>query len=436
MLVASDTTTRPGFVRETWQSTDVVDAEGQPGEFWWYRPIEGAETGLLLVTHGSTAADDSATACSVDAARTARSRVLEDWSLVTDIALDAGFAVLAPLDGWCDVWLGDGDADPVDTGHHGRSWLARSLAFVDEPASGVMASGRRAAWGTSTGAVGAVQAATLTTLDALVLDSGPIDFSDTAQLDFRAVLDHVLGPEERFPERWAERDPVRLLGSGALDAAVLIVSNAEDQITAASHAASAVSALSGTALTWAAHDMRHPAPGETFHVQAGLPLPPWGFYTEAWMSFALEGLDVAVQEAEVACADCVGAVTSEGLWTAASSGAEGRRSELGESGVVARFPVPDEVPEGVAVTVVAVLGVDLADIDDDTAVATLRWSGEADGQALSYGAFDVLDADSARLRSLYLSARRTLDPAAPGAALEVAALGPAPVVVDAAVFLW
>ena len=441
VLVEQDTATRPGFVREIWQSTELVDVDGEPAELWWYRPVGETETGLMIVLHGSTAADDSlgTEACEVDVAERSRVRLLEDWGLVTQIALAEGFSVLAPLNGWCDVWLGQGTDDPVDTTHHGRAWLAESLAFVDHPASCVTTTGRKVAWGSSTGAVGAVQAAVMAGLDAVLLDSGPVDFSDAEQPSFQRVLEHVLGPSDEQAELWAARDPLSLVADGALQSEVFVLFNEPDLINSASHAFAMEAALAKSQLAWGSHDMAHLSPGTTYHVQGGLPLPPWGFYTEAVMDVLLDGRRLEVVEAELPCDACaLGALWSSSDWMDDASGAAGRRARDEEgSGVMASFELPAEVPEGVTVTARAVIGLDQDEVlDDDTEVAVLRWAGTVQSQTLTYGQLSVLSDDGLPPRSLYNAARLELPEATPGAVFEVEALGTATLLVDAALFLW
>ena len=441
VLVEQDAETRPGFVRETWQSTERVDVTGAPAEFWWYRPAAEAETGLLVVLHGSTAKDDSlgAEACDLEAAERSRTRLMEDWGLVTQIALAEGFSVLAPLDGWCDVWLGDGADDTIDTTHQGRAWIAETLAFVDHPASCVTSTGRKVAWGSSTGAVGAVQAALLADLDAVLLDSGPVDFSDAEQPDFQRVLEHVLGPSSEQEELWASRDPLSLVADGGLAAEVYLLFNEPDLINSATHAFAMEAALADSSLQWGSHDMAHLAPGTTYHVQGGLPLPPWGFYTEAAMEVLLHGRQLLVVEAEQPCTACgVGVQWSTSGWIQDASGAAGRRARADEGeGVMASFELPEDVPEGGSVTAMAVIGLDQDEtLSDDTEVAVLRWAGTAQSQTLSYGQLSVLSDDGLPPRSLYAAAQVELPEATAGATFQVEALGTATLLVDAALFLW
>ncbi len=375
-----------GYRSEVWvDTTGVLGVDGQPASFTWIRPDEGPVTGVLLYLHGSTAADDGAdpSACSVEAAQTAQLRFLVGWGTAPYLAMERGMAILSPLDTWCDVWLGRGPEDPVDTSHYGWRLIERSLDWALGPESGVEVEGPVVAWGTSTGSVGAaLAAARRDEVISAVLDSGPIDFEDRSQPDFAAVLRHVLGGDPAdAPERYRASSPVALIEDGVLTKPLFEATNAYDMITMPAHGEATLAAFQASydpaGLRYGWHDFRHYAPGETYHTQTALRFLPWSYTTSVLMDFLLDGLHLDWREAEDRCAACaVGAQLSEGDWAEAASNNAVIVTEPGEGpGLIYSAPPAAGIRPGDSPRATAVLYA--RDVEDrlrpEDQVATLRW---------------------------------------------------------------
>jgi hypothetical protein len=445
-----------GYVVEEWQDTSgALGADGLPASFTWMRPAEAdASTGLLIYLHGSTAEDDGddPSVCDPVVAEEARYRFLNGWGLAAHMAMQRGLSIVAPLDRWCDVWLGRGEEDEVGANHYGWDLLERSARWAIDGHGGVQIDGPVVAWGTSTGAIGAaLAAARIPEVQAAVLDSGPIDFYDRTQTDFSRVLDHVLGGDpEEATERYAEDSPVALVQSGEITVPLLIATNAQDVITAPVHGENMRAALaegySPAGLRWGYHDFNHPAPGDTNHVQLGMRLVPWAYSSWVVLDFLLEGHRVQWVEAELDCPICeVGELALGTEWTKSASGGAAMLAppEAGPGRVVSVIP-PSEIPIGADAAAIAVLGVDdinAKTIADDTLVARLRWTLDGAELARSDVAFgDLTDGGDLTEIARHISVSRLEVPggmpASSDVRVEVEATGEAPLLVDAVVFTW
>lgn len=397
-----------GYRGEVWvDNTGVVGVDGQPASFTWIRPAEGPVTGVLLYLHGSTAADDSADPadCPIEAAETAQLRFLVGWGVVPWLAMERGMAVLSPLNTWCDVWLGQGPDDPVDTSHHGWSMIERSLDWALGPHSGVGVDGPVVAWGTSTGSVGAaLAAARRDEVLSAVLDSGPIDFEDRSQLEFAAVLQHVLGGSpEAEPERYRANSPVALIEDGLLTKPLFEATNAHDQITVPAHGQATLAAFQAAydpaGLRYGWHDFNHYAPGDTYHTQTALRFLPWSYTASVLMDFLLDGVNIDWREAEDPCGGCtVGERLFEGDWpTAASNNAVIIADTAEGAGLIYSAPPaagvqPGDSPRGTAV----LYANDLEGLlQPEDQVATLRWLVDGAAVAEKPVYFGDLSVDSA-----------------------------------------
>jgi len=441
-----------GYVVEEWvDNTGVLGADGVAPSLTWIRPAEDRPVdGIVLYLHGSTAADDSAEPCDTEVAEIARERFLIGWGTAVYHATRNNLAVLAPVNRWCDVWLGLGPDDPVDTNHHGYSFLSRSLDWALSPSSGVDIDGPVVAWGTSTGAIGAgLAAARRDEVIAAVVDSGPIDLEDRTQFDFAATLVHILGGgPEAVPERYRENSVVALIEDGVLTKPIFGATNNQDDITAAVHGEELLAALEAAydpaGLRYGWHDFNHPAPGDTHHVQTGLRPMPWTYVTPLLMSFFFDDARLQWSEAEADCDRCeVGALIAVGTWAETASGGAVMGALESDGPGVALSVIPPEAASGGPVTGTAVLGLGTLStpIDPATLAATVRWTVDGEivaSQTLTFGELD--DGNDLRAAAEHVEKSTLALPGTYAAGsdtrFEVHAAGGGPLLIDAAVFSW
>jgi hypothetical protein len=185
---------------------------GDDRRFQIVRPndaVEGARVPVLFALHGAAIDDDSdPDYYAGDRPRHSaalRARIASSYvdlgTLLAPLALERGWAVVAPEGLWCDGWLGLGPDDPADPDHHfGFVQLSEVKDFVDAGAAGFQPTSWTA-WGSSSGANGAIFAgAWKGGFDAVVADSPPCDWLVYWHTD-REVPEHLLGGSAFEDER-------------------------------------------------------------------------------------------------------------------------------------------------------------------------------------------------------------------------------------------
>ena len=440
-LVSQDFSSFEGLVLQEWRAADFVGWDDQPASFLLLRPEGEAELGLALLLHGSVAMDDGLqpSKCKREDMELARSRMVEEWQVLPWQGAQRELAVLAPLNPWCDLWLGQGEQDPVDTSHRGYEFIELGLDWLEGDQHGLDINGARVVWGTSTGSIGAAQVlARREDFQGAAFDSGPVDFSDSMQEAYLEAVEHVVGSDQ---ERRDSLDPVALAASGQLSGRVLQLGNNQDTVTSPTHLRAMEAALaSGHEGGWQSWDLDHPSPSTTFHVQGGLRLMPYPYLSEAALDWLLEGGEVAWLEAED-CGSCsVGTPSSTAGWAENAWSGAVQVAEAGEApGVMARFELPEHVPDDHPVQATVLMGLPGEGEVSDLELIELRWlvdgspvaTRTVNAQELATGELDEID--------LHLQASRLGLPARePGqrAVLEVGFQGGAVVLVDAALLRW
>ncbi len=441
-LIGVDEQAYEGLVLQEWEAADFLGWDGQPTSFLLLAPEGGGELGLLLLLHGSVAVDDSLqpSRCSRDDLVFARARMMEEWQVLPWQAAAQGYAVLAPMNPWCDLWLGQGEADPVDTHHRGFELIEHGLSWLeDSDQHGLSITGTRLVWGTSTGSIGAAQVlARRDDFTGGVLDSGPVDFSDTTQPSYIEAVDHVIGDDASWR---AQVDPVALAAAGGLGGRVLQLGNDQDTVTSPSHLRAFEAALAtGHGGGWLSWDLDHPSPWPTHHVQGGLRPMPFPYFSLAALDWVADGGDAVWLEAE-SCLDCaVGKASTGAGWAESAWSGVVRLAEAGDlPGELARFELPEGVPASAPVQASVVLGLPGEGEANSLDLVELRWVVE--GETVASKVVNGLQLDAGELASIdgHLAATQlALPPRAEGqgATLEVIFQGGAVVLVDAALLRW
>jgi len=431
------------YAIETWVDVSGrAGADGAAPELLIVRPQAVREaTGLLLYLHGNTGIDDEEdpALCDTNEAIEARDRFVYGWEAAARLIAERGASLVAPTNLWCDAWLGEGEADPVDTSHLGFAFLEAATEWAMAGGAGFDVQGPLVAWGSSLGGVGAaLAAARLHGFEAVLVDSAPLDFSYQGQPAFSRTLHHVLGGGLReLPERYRAASPVALVEDGALEIPLMLVDNIRDEITHAAHGRAMRDALraqyAAAGTRWADADLNHAAPGDSHHVQAGLRQTPALYVTARGLDFLFDGRRQLWAEAEAICTGCV--VDAESGWAIAASAGAAARLE-GEASLA--FTPGAAVEFEASLIGVAALGLPAAALADDVVVARLRWTRGGDELAVeSVYAGDLTDGEDVRTIGAHLAATQLAlpGPALGGETFEVLA-GDATVLADGVYVSW
>jgi hypothetical protein len=183
---SEDTTTyaEVGYVGSTWNLAPdnyhpYRDAQGFLPSFDLYYPAdtEGKEVPLVVWYHGGAFGNDSngnmPAGCGRDDISAMMNSTVGTISLVVPWFAERGWALVMPRNGWCDMWVGQGADDPVDTGHFGYTHVERVISFLQSGGAGFKTSALYG-WGTSMGATGAISvAARHGGFDGVIADSPP-----------------------------------------------------------------------------------------------------------------------------------------------------------------------------------------------------------------------------------------------------------------------
>jgi hypothetical protein len=360
---------------------EVTEAAAQPYRtasdsnpaFYVLRPAASEEEApVLLWLHGGALGDDSeGTPAPCEEADNLATALLERSLLVPQMAIARGWAMLVPVNEFCDGWHGLGAADPVDPERHwGQAHAQLALDFVRADRAGFDAAEELYGWGTSAGAAGLVYTASqYPGFDGLVVDSAPCDLYAYAEQDPLAIH-HVLGglPQasdvtDEVLRRYDEHSCDRIVAAGGVTAPLFLAWNSHDQLVPPVHSENLAAALAvaygASGGRYGVHDFAHESPGDSFHVQTRIARAPLGYVSELMFRF-LEGGRVALVEAEAGCeAGCtVGeVVTSTEEPVLNFSAQSGREAPAGSAGVLYSGRPPEGVAAGDRVEATAILGV-------------------------------------------------------------------------------
>jgi hypothetical protein len=331
-----DTTTyaRWDGVREDWE----IRADwpgwfptllGDDRRFQIVRPshaVEGEQVPVLFALHGAAIDDDSdpnyyagdPTQTLCGAARAIASSYVDPGTLVAPLALERGWAVVAPEGLWCDGWKGLGRDDLADPEHHfGFVQLSEVKDFVDAGAAG-FAPASWYAWGSSSGANGAILSdAWKGGFDAIVADSPPCDWLVYWHTD-RETVEHLLGgsafekdgvtPSPIHERYLAESCDTLVRGS---DTPVFHPWNWNDNLVAPGHNSQLQDALAKRPdVRSFSYDFDRYAPAASYHTQTQGKAIPMAYVPALAFTF-LEGRNVRWLEAEDVCTDCDGIRTED-----------------------------------------------------------------------------------------------------------------------------
>jgi hypothetical protein len=313
-------------LREDWEITPdwpgwFPTLLGDDRRFQIVRPraaVDGAAVPVLLALHGAAIDDDSdpsyyagnPTETLCGAARAIAGSYADLGTLLAPLALERGWAVVAPEGLWCDGWMGLGADDPADPAHHfGFVQLSEVKDFVDAGAAGFEPS-RWYAWGSSSGGNGALLAAARKGgFDAIVTDSAPCDWLVYWHTD-REVAEHVLGgpafeadgvtPSVLY-ERYLADSCDTLVR--AIDTPVFHPWNWNDGLVAPGHSTQLDESLLSRGARAFAYDFARFAPAGSYHTQTQSKTLPLAYVPAIAFEF-LEGRTVRWIEAEDACTDC------------------------------------------------------------------------------------------------------------------------------------
>ncbi len=283
------------------------------------RAVDGEPVPVVLALHGAAIDDDAdpnyyagdPTGTLCGAARAIASTYVDLGTLLGPLALERGWAIVAPEGLWCDGWKGLGPDDLADPEHHfGFVQLSEVKDFVDAGAAGFTPSSWYA-WGSSSGANGSVLAAAWKEgFDGIVADSPPCDWLVYWHTD-REVVEHLLGgpafeKDGKTPSAIYERyvsDSCDTLVRD-IDTPVFHPWNWNDHLVAPGHNTQldeALAARSGARSF--SYDFARYAPAESYHTQTQSKALPLAYVPALAFEF-LEGRDVRWIEAEDACTDC------------------------------------------------------------------------------------------------------------------------------------
>jgi hypothetical protein len=324
-----DTTTYAHWnaVREDWQIGPdwpgwFPTLLGDDRRFQIVRPddaVDGARVPVLFALHGAAIDDDSdpdyyagdPTETLCGAARAIASSYVDLGTLLAPLALERGWAVVAPEGLWCDGWMGLGPDDPADPEHHfGFVQLSEVKDFVDAGAAGFQPTSW-SAWGSSSGANGAILASAWKGgFDAVVADSPPCDWLVYWHTD-REVAEHLLGgsafekdgvtPSDLY-EHYVADSCDTLVRDG--DTPLFHPWNWNDNLVAPGHSTQLDKAIAGRPdVRSFAYDFDRYAPADSYHTQTQSKALPLAYVPALAFEF-LEGRNVRWIEAEDACTDC------------------------------------------------------------------------------------------------------------------------------------
>jgi acetyl esterase/lipase len=387
--------------------------------FYLLRPKDPEETpqAALFYLHGGTLADDSSFGtdgilprhCDAESILGLTETKLQQRLMPLAMAAEKGWMVILPRNDWCDFWLGQGPQDPHAEWHYGGIHFERVLDFLADGKTGIALPERRFLWGTSAGGGAAAHlAARLGGFDALIVDSAPSNLfeyykHDPATLDFQfggPPSDEDGEPTEFWPD-YADASAHSLVSSGQLQIPVFQIWNSEDTLVPPVHAESLIAALEQSSIAFGSKDLRHPSPGEKFHVQstrASLPAA----YTPAVLFSFLEGATLSWQEAEGLCDVEAPSPCTLGtdvyndeqspLSVAALSGAAGRQALATEgAGTLWAAEVPDDLLVDRDLEALFVLRFDGIDtLPEETLVATIQMQSASQSLELPLQVRDLL----------------------------------------------
>ncbi len=375
-----------GYSFLTYQLTDgsYLGQSGDPPTWIVLRPTVAPDDvrDVLMWFHGGSYADDVDENLSFPCDLQAGLDLVEAAILgayVPRLAAERDWAVVYPINDWCDGFTGLGDEDPVEPGeHYGRHHVERVMAWLDAGGGGFTPD-RYVGWGASAGALTALHVAGNSgRFSALVTDSGPTSTLRYHELVSRLAMEHLFGgpPDEAEAEaRYLAHDGEEVVRSGRFDGPLALPWNAQDLVTDVVFPEGLIGALEERGGDFVVHDYNHPAPGEIFHTQARYFELPWAYGTLAWMDF-LDGWQLAWEEAEgLACDGCDVGAPCEGGDAEQLSGASGRCASSSESGVLAVAEVPAELSAGGRVMLV-LRAFELDGLADDAPVLAVTVGGE------------------------------------------------------------
>ncbi len=365
--------------------------EGNNPVFYVYRPVTVGKQPLKTVVwfHGAATGDDSSGtlpgSCETSNVQSNVDKVMGPPSLVAAWMADAGWTVVLPRNEWCDMWQGQGAADPVDpVNHFGYQHAALVTDFVRAGQAGFEVD-EIYSWGTSAGGTASASVAgRYGEFDGVVTDSAPC-VQETYYPDDPQTLEHILGgapgDSAAVDQRYNEASCNWLVENGWLDVPVYAAWNAQDVIIPDEHAETLIAAFESTlqpaGIAFGHHDFDHPAPGTTYHVQTRLSTPPMGYTTGFVMDF-LSGQVLIIREAEDEDGNCDGGtcVGSVGTGSDWSNFSKASGLETTEAGVVYDERVPDNrLAAKTGTKIIALLKLeDTGGLAGSTPVATLSYS--------------------------------------------------------------
>jgi hypothetical protein len=401
-----------GYVLQTWQigpeaENYFQDNLGNDRRFYLLRPEETPleEINLLLNLHGGAVDDDSP-----EDYYTELDPYLTNCGLANEVSLGftafrhmqshevmaRGWAMVVPVNLWCDFWIGRGEEDPVDPEHHkGYTHVSETLDFLTSGATGLDVA-NLFAWGSSSGGAAALPIAHwYGEFDGVISDSPPCKM-DEYFFDDQSSLMHIFGGPPFFDgkktevyQNYLDVSCDWLVESGGYDVPTYVAYNVRDLLTRSyspeSFAAAADAVWAPAGIRYGYHDWDHDYPGTTFHTQTRGSETLSRYTTSAMFSF-LEGATVNWIEAEHGCTTwpCdVGTATDTktGLadYTLTVSSGSGAIvvTQAEGAGVAYTGAIPSYLEEGETLTAVVVFdAVGLGSISDSSLLLTIAYEND------------------------------------------------------------
>jgi hypothetical protein len=392
--------------------TGYRDSEGGDPLFHVLRPATftdpDAEHPVLMWLHGNAQGieddPDYDEHCGPDGIATVVASAVDDQPFIAAEIANRQWIWVVPENTWCDLWTGLGDADPVDTAHHGTEDVHTILDALETGFAGLKADPARIyGWGTSIGGAGILPVSYgdggASRFAAVVPDSGPVGVSSWYNLPTEApYLDHILGgapydaggAETAYFDNYARVDGSLLLTEHDYRVPMFQVYNTYDGLVPVRQneaLATEVDALyAADGVRYFHHDVAHHAPGSLFHVQTGYERPPFSYTNRAAFDF-LEGASVDWYEAEDTCTSGTCTVQAEsGAGTLEASSAYSQGSAIVDDSTTPEImysgAIPANVPRGEAMTLLpVVVGEDMQDARPTDGIVTFEL--KQDGTTIS-----------------------------------------------------
>jgi hypothetical protein len=348
---------------------------------------------VLLWLHGGVAGvdgveDEAGVFCTQDGIQELVDNAIDGHPFLLGEIASRDWVMVVPETTWCDLWVGLGPDDPVDTRHASLDHVDWTLRAVEAGLDGVQVDpDQYFLWGTSIGGSGTWPQVlglqgSVRRFAGLVADSGPAVLTEWAETRLGgAYTTHVLGgppfdandePALWYPN-YQRTDGHLLMAEKGVRTPAFLTYNSFDRLTPAIHG----TILSGDldelyapeGVRYFHHDFDHHGPGEMSHTQSVGASTPYDQTTMAALEFLI-GRQVALFEAEILCPTCTVAREQESDdWTAwvsrYSEGAAVTRSEGDGAGRLFQAILPVEIPVRRPVSIMVLLD----------ATDTGKWSG-------------------------------------------------------------